>query len=157
MLLRMRLIFFVGVGVFLALPWACGGKAVIDEGASGAGGATGNTTTNIGTTDTGFTPPSQVVNSSVSVGPPPPLCMLTSGDDDCNTCAFELCQAELGQCCAATGCIDLVACVHDECSGDPDQTTCAGQECPDELSAGAGSIAQAQQLGDCLIQSCGCG
>jgi hypothetical protein len=93
---------------------------------------------------------------STSTSPPPPLCDLGSDRPACNECAFTSCQFELSQCCQAPGCIELVACVTDECIDAQDQMACALMECPDEVAAGSGSLTEAQALGDCITQ-CGCG
>lgn len=161
----MRWVLFSGVGAFVALVGACGGKAVID-GEPGTGGAGGTTTSgggapNGGAPNGGPGPGNQVQTSvfvSTAAGPPPPLCNLDSDDLGCNQCAFDFCQFELGNCCAATGCIDLTECVIDECQGAQDQTTCAVNECPDEVAeaSGGNGIDAAEQLGQCL-SGCGCG
>lgn len=70
--------------------------------------------------------------------------------DECERCAATECPMEALACCEATGCQELVTCVGRNCQDAENQTTCAGAECPSELQAGSGSIAQAQALGDCL-------
>lgn len=161
----MRWMLFVGVGGLLALPWACGGKTVID-GEPGTGGAATTTTTatsNGGAPNGGPGPGNQTqtsvfVSTAAGPPPPPPLCELQSGDGDCNDCAFNFCQFELGNCCSSTGCIALVECVIEECEGAQDEQACAISQCPNEVGAAAasGSTAEAEQLGECL-SGCGCG
>ncbi len=136
----------------------CGGKAVLDgpPGAGGAGGAG----------DTGGFAPNGPAGNQAQVGivstsstPPPPPCILSTGDAGCDTCGSNSCPGEIAACCAATECLALVECVIRECSDGQDPTACAVSECSDEVSdaVNAGSIGAAQELGDCLSDSCGCG
>lgn len=107
-----------------------------DDETTGSGGS-GNSTADGGSTSDG----GSSAGGSAACTP----------SDECETCAAEVCMQEALDCCMATGCQELVRCGAEAgCAEAADQVACTTMACPDEIAAGAASIAQAQALAGCL-------
>ncbi len=111
-----------------------GGGTSGDAGASGDAGTSGDAgaSGNAGTGGTGSGGEAGSGGSGGSGGSVDIMCTLTTDDEDCDTCAVAMCNAECLECEDADACAAALECAKDTCFGGDEPDWACALECAND-------------------------